>query len=94
MPASGNPLVELDVATAAGFIASTRAAIDGAGDPSFFLDCGAITFMDSAAFYAIRDVTRYARAAGHPLIVGNLLPMPGWVLSFCDWDRELSIAAA
>jgi anti-anti-sigma factor len=88
------PILELDVATAPGFVARTRGAIDRNTDRPFVDDCAAITFMDSSAYYAMVNVTRYASAAGYALVVGNVLPAPARVLTFCDWDHDLTIEPA
>ena len=83
--------IELDVATAPAFVAEIRKTIDRADAGPLRIDCEHISFMDSAAFYAIRDLTRYASTAGHPLLIGNVMAMPAWLLAFCDWDHELTI---
>jgi anti-anti-sigma factor len=94
MQGAGTAIVELDVATSPAFIAATITAIDASDDHTVVVDCSAVTFMDSSAFYAMVALTEYAAARGHPLIVGNVQPQCAWVLNFCNTDQELAIEAA
>jgi anti-anti-sigma factor len=95
MQGAGTTLIELDAVSAPAFIAATRIAIDQAQDHTFVVvDCLTVTFMDSSAYHAMIDVTRYARERGHPLVVRNVSRLPAWVLSFCDWDDELTVEPA
>jgi anti-anti-sigma factor len=91
MHGAGTPNLELDVATSPAFITATLTAIDAATDHTVVIDCGAITFMDSSAYYAMVALTRYALARGHPLVLKNLTVLCARVLSLCDWDHELTI---
>ncbi|MGZ4690556.1 MAG: STAS domain-containing protein [Acidimicrobiia bacterium] len=83
--------VELDLQTAPAFVAQLRRSIDRAGEGPVTVDCEQISFMDSSAYYALLDVTRYAGASGHRLVVGSVRTVPAWVLAFCDWDHHLTI---
>ena len=72
--------MELDLLTAPAFVAEMRRSIEQAGTGPLTVDCEQVSFMDSAAYYAMLDVTRYATAAGHPLVIGSVPPGPAWVL--------------
>ena len=91
---AGTATLELDVATSPAFITATITAIDASTDGTVVVDCSAIRFMDSSAFYAMAALTRYAATRGHPLIVGNVQRQCARVLNFCDTDQELKIEAA
>lgn len=94
MQGAGTAIVELDVATSPAFITATITAIDASSDHTVVVDCAAITFMDSAAYYAFAALTRYAAWRGHPLIVGNVQPQCAWILNFCNTDQKLTIESA
>lgn len=87
-------VVELDVATSPAFITATLAAIDASSDHTIVVDCSAVTFMDSSAFYAMVALTKYAASRGHRLVVGKVQRQCAWVLNFCNTDREITIEAA
>jgi len=94
MHGAGTATLELDVATSPAFVTATISAIDASSDNTVVVDCAAVTFMDSSAYYAMAALTRYAAARGHPLIVGNVQPQCAWVLNFCNTDQEITIEAA
>lgn len=94
MQGARSAIVEFDVATSPAFITATIAAIDASSDHTVVVDCAAVDFMDSAAYYAMVALTKYAATRGHPLVVGNVQPQCAWVLNFCDTDHELTIEAA
>jgi anti-anti-sigma factor len=83
--------MELDLQTAPAFVADIRRTIDEADEGPLTVDCEQITFMDSAGYYALLDVTRYANASGHPLVIGRVPPLSSWVLQLCDRDHDLTI---
>jgi anti-anti-sigma factor len=83
--------VELDLETAPAFVAEIRSSIDQAREGPLTVDCEQISFMDSAGYYAMLDVTRYADASGHPLVIQRVPRLPAWVLAFCDQDHDLTI---
>jgi anti-anti-sigma factor len=94
MQGPGTAIAELDVATSPAFITATITAIDESRDHTVVVDCAAVTFMDSSAYYAMLALTKYAATRGHPLVVGNVQPQCLWVLNFCNTDEELTIEAA
>ena len=91
MPTVRSSQVEIDAATAPTFVTEMRTAIDRGENGPIKIDCERVTFMDSTAYYAMRDLTRDATAAGRVLLIDNVLAMPAWVLTFCDWDHELTV---
>ena len=94
MQGAGTVTAELDVATTPAFITATISAIDASSDHTVVVDCAAVSFMDSSAFYAMVALTKYAATCGHPLVVCNVKPQCAWVLNFCNTDQELTIEAA
>jgi anti-anti-sigma factor len=86
--------VEVDLSTAPAFAAALRGEIDGADSRIVFIDCSAITFMDSSAFQALIYAHRYATEHGHRLVVGNLRPNCNLAIRLCDWNNELTIEPA
>jgi len=63
---------KIDLFTAPAFAAAIRAEIDWADNRAVFIDCSAITFMDSSAFHALVYAHRYAIDHGHLLTIRNL----------------------
>ena len=84
---------EIDLATVPAFAEALRDAIDGADASPVFVDCAAITFMDSSAFHALVAGTRYSRSRDRRLTIRDLNPNCARVLDLCDWDDELTIEA-
>jgi anti-anti-sigma factor len=93
MQGAGTTNSELDIATSPAFITATIAVIDASRDHTVVVDCAAVRFMDSSAFYAMVALTKYAATRGHPLIVGNVQPQCARVLNFCNTDHEITIEA-
>jgi anti-anti-sigma factor len=83
--------IEVDLSTAPAFAAALRAEIDSADSRDVFIDCSAITFMDSSAFHALVYAHRYAIEHDHWLVIGNLYPNCARVLRMCDCHHELTI---
>ena len=82
---------EIDLATASAFGAAMCHAIDDADAHTVFVDCSAVTFMDSSAFHAFIAAHRYARSRSQQLRIRELKPDCARVLNLCDWDHELMI---
>lgn len=87
------PPGEVDVASAPAFVASMRAAIDAAEHAAVFIDCSAVTFMDSAAFHALVDASTYAANRGHHVVIRGLPWHAARMLRMCDFYDELAIEA-
>jgi anti-anti-sigma factor len=85
--------VEVDVYTAPAFAAALRTEIDWAYRRSVFIDCSAITFMDSSAVQALLSAHRYAADLGHLLVIRNLRPNCVRTVRLCDANHELTIGA-
>jgi anti-anti-sigma factor len=85
--------VEVDLFNAPAFAAALRGEIDWAYRRAVFIDCSAITFMDSSAFHALIYAHRYAADLGHLLVLRNLRPNCARVIRLCDRDNELTIEA-
>ena len=94
MPGICGTSVEVDLFTTAAFAAALRTEIDWAYRRAVFIDCSAITFMDSSAFHALVYAHRYAADHGHRLVLRNLRPNCARVIRLCDSDNELTIGAA
>ena len=94
MPAICGASVEVDLSTTAAFAAALRTEIDWAYRRAVFIDCSAITFMDSSAFHALVYAHRYAADRGHRLVLRNLRPNCARLIRLCDSDNELTIGAA
>jgi anti-anti-sigma factor len=86
-------LREIDLDTAPAFAAAMVAEVDWADNRAVFIDCSAITFMDSSAFHALVHADRYAVDHGHLLIIRNLRPSCARVMGLCDWNHKLTIDA-
>ena len=82
---------EIDLSTAAAFAAAMRTEIDWAHGRTVFIDCSAITFMDSSAVHALVYAHRYAIEQDHLLIIGNLQPSCARVVKLCNDNNELRI---
>ena len=82
---------EIDLSTAPAFAAAMRTEIDWAHDRTVFIDCSAITFMDSSALHALTYAHRYAIEHDHLLVIGNLQPSCARVVNFCNENSELRI---
>jgi anti-anti-sigma factor len=87
------PSGEIDAATAPAFLTSMRSVIDGAEHAAVFVDCSAVTFMDSAAFHALVAATLYAAGRGHHIVVRGLRSHSARMLRMCDLHDELAIEA-
>ena len=87
-------LGEIDTATAAAFSADLRDAIDGSDEVVVSVDCSGVTFMDSAGYHVLVDVTDYAARRGHTLMIRNMSPACARLLRLCDLDRELRVEPA
>jgi anti-anti-sigma regulatory factor len=85
---------EIDASTTAALICELHDRVDGSGEFIVSVDCASITFVDSAAFHALEDATRYAARRGHSLVIRNLSPSCSQVLRFCDVAHELTAASS
>ena len=84
---------EIDLFSAPAFEAILRSQVDQAHNRAVFIDCSAISFMDSSAFHALVRAHRYAIDQDRRLVVGNLTPNCARTLRLCDWNNELTIDA-
>jgi anti-anti-sigma factor len=87
-------LGEIDTATAPAFSADIRDAIDRSDEAVVNVDCSAVTFMDSAGYHVLVDVTNYAVRRGHTLMIRDMSPACARLLRLCDLDRELRVEPA
>lgn len=94
MPGICEASVEVDLFTTAAFAAALRTEIDWSYRRAVFIDCSAITFMDSSAFHALVYAHRYAADNGHRLVLRNLRPNCARLIRLCDSNNELTIGAA
>ena len=94
MPGVCGASVEVDLFTTAAFAAALKTEIDWAYRRAVFIDCSAITFMDSSAFHALVYAHRYAADRGHRLVLRNLRPNCARLIRLCDSNNELTIGAA
>ena len=83
--------VEVDLFTAPAFAAAMRAEIDWADNRAVFIDCSAITSMDTSAFHALVYGHRYALDHGHLLVIRNLQQNCVRAIRLCDRHNELRI---
>ncbi len=83
---------EIDFLAAPAFATTMRSAIDQAEDRNVFIDCRAVTFMDSSGFHALADANGYANEHGHRLVIVNLHPNCARVVRLCDTAGDLTIA--
>ena len=93
MPGVCGASVEVDLFTTAAFAAALKTEIDWAYRRAVFIDCSAITFMDSSAFHALVYAHRYAADRGHRLVLRNLRPNCARLIRLCDSNNELTIGA-
>lgn len=89
---SWNAFGDIDIASAPTFATDLCAMIDVAEIIPVEVDCGSITFIDSAGFYAFVAADRHARERHHTLVIANLAPFHAKVIELCDWDHELTLA--
>lgn len=82
---------EIDFATAPAFVEAMRDAIDSATDRTVFIDCSAITFMDSSAFHALVDAHDYASTHDHELVIRGLAENCARLVRICDIENEFTI---
>jgi anti-anti-sigma factor len=87
-------LGEIDTATAPAFSADLRDAIDGSDGAVVCVDCSGVTFMDSAGYHVLVDVTNYVVRRGHTLMIRNMSPACARLVRLCDLDRELRVEPA
>jgi anti-anti-sigma factor len=80
---------EIDFATAPAFLAEMCEAIDWADNRAVFIDCSAITFMDSSAVHAIIDAHDYAIQHNHVLVLRRLTESCRQVIRICDPGLEV-----
>ncbi len=83
---------DIDFSNAPALSADLRDTIDGSDEEIVSVDCSGVTFMDSAAFHALVEVTEYAVRRGRTLVVRDLSPYCAMVLRICDCDGELHIS--
>ena len=83
---------EIDFSAVPAFVTTMRAAIDQAKVRDVFIDCRAVTFMDSSGFHALADANGYAIENGHRLVIVNLPPNCARVVRLCDVAGDLTIA--
>jgi len=81
---------EIDLATVQEFSSAMRDTIDR-GTGTIFVDCSAVTFMDSTAFHALVAAQKYARGRALQLTIRELQPGCARLLDLCDWDHVLAI---
>jgi anti-anti-sigma factor len=86
-----NAIGELDVVTAPQLRRNLRAAIDVADTVLVVIDFSLVTFIDSTAYHALIDATKYATACDHVLVIRNVQPFPAKVLRLCDQSNDLNL---
>jgi anti-anti-sigma regulatory factor len=91
MPGICGASIEVDLFAAPAFAAAMRAEIDWADSRVVFIDCSAITSMDTGAVHALVYAHRYALDHGHLLVVRNLQWNCVRAVRCCDWRHELRI---
>jgi anti-anti-sigma factor len=82
---------EIDMATAAAFDRDISATIDDSYEAIVAVDCLDLTFLDSAGYHVLVDMTAYAVRRGHTLVIQNLSERCATVLRLCDGDGELHV---
>jgi anti-anti-sigma factor len=84
---------EIDLSTAPAFLESMCDAIDSATDRTVFIDCSAITFMDSSAIHALLDARDHARKQDRVLVIRSLAENCARVVRICDQRHAFTIEA-
>jgi anti-anti-sigma factor len=84
---------EIDLSTAPAFLESMCDAIDSATDRTVFIDCSAITFMDSSAIHAFFDARHHARRHDRALVIRGLAENCARVVRICDPRKQITIEA-
>ena len=84
---------EIDLSTAPAFLESMCDAIDSPTDRTVFIDCSAITFMDSSAIYALLDARDHALKYDRVLVIRGLAENCARVVRICDQRNEFTIEA-
>ena len=86
-----NAIGEIDAATAPQLRRNLRAAIDLADTVLVVIDFSLVTFIDSTAYHALIDATKYAAARDHVLVIRNVQPFHARVLRLCDHGNDLNL---
>jgi anti-anti-sigma factor len=86
-----NAIGEIDAATAPQLRRNLRAGIDAADTVLVVIDFSLVTFIDSTAYDALVDATKYAAARDHVLVIRNVQPFHATVLRLCDQANDLNL---
>ena len=84
---------EIDLSTASAFLESMCDAIDSATHRTVFIDCSAITFMDSSGFHALLDAGDHALKQDRALVIRGLAENCARVVRICDQRHAVTIEA-
>ena len=82
---------EIDMATAPAFNAGIYTAIEAADEAIVVVDCAGVTFIDSAGYHVLVEMTAYAVRRGHTLVIRNLSAGCASVIRLCDRDVDLHV---
>jgi anti-anti-sigma factor len=84
-------LGEIDFATASAFGADLRYTMDNCDDAIVTVDCSGVTFMGTAGFRVLVEVSGYAARRGRTLVISNLSSSCALLIRLCDSRGELHV---